>query len=148
MQYLTDNSVLSAKVNDAGQTAADIINSALERKRRETAALVENIKSVADAVARLRAAGFETNMNEWCDGYLAITVEVADLPRVHQALGRLKKAYHDLDDPKKKTIRVTLKPEKYDTVYVHYVRKLPRGEKVKCRIVRRRVTEAKLVCEL
>jgi hypothetical protein len=69
MQYLTDNSLLSAKVNDAGQTTADIINAALDRKRRETAALVENLKSVAEAVARLRAAGFDkAHMNEWNDG--------------------------------------------------------------------------------
>jgi hypothetical protein len=71
-----------------------------------------------------------------------------DLPRVHRALGRLKKSYHDLEDAKKGTIRVTLKPEKYDTVYVHYVRQLPKGDKVKCRIVRRRVTQAQLVCEV
>jgi hypothetical protein len=60
----------------------------------------------------------------------------------------LRKRYHDLEDGKKGTIRVTLKPEKYENIYIHYVRKLPKGEKTKCKIVRKRVTQAQLVCEV
>jgi hypothetical protein len=90
-------------------------------------------------------------MNEYSGSYLSLTVKQEDLTRVYRALGRLRKSHHNLEDSTKKTIRVTLKCEAYPRVTIEYVRKMPKpkpGEQPKCRIVRKRVMTATLVCDV
>jgi hypothetical protein len=120
----------------------------LDRSRRDLAERVQAMKVTAEAVCKLREAGFDVSLNEWSGSYLDVTVKQEELTRVYRALGRLRKSHHSLEDAKKRTLRVTLKCEKYPRVSIQYVRKLPQGEKVKCKIVRKRVTQAQLVCEV
>jgi hypothetical protein len=91
-------------------------------------------------------------LDDFCDTYdITVKCQNTDLAFVAKVAGKIKVARKEVEDAKKKLVRVVLRSEQYPFVYVQYMKKLPRGAKgqpPKCRI--KTVTEKRkvLVCDL
>jgi hypothetical protein len=105
------------------------------------------IESVALA-ERLRAAGFTVRESSW-DNDLTVETEQGSLTAVYRMVGRLELTDKEVEYPRRRTVRVTLRAVNFPAVRVTYVTKLPQN--AKCRIERKttrsRSTYHRLVCD-
>src|SRR5262249_52673618 len=93
------------------------------------------------AVALLRAAGCEEQLDGWNLGWVSRKVEnpATDLPRIRKAIGRLQLAGKELVNARRRLVEVTLRAVDYPSVHVRYETRMPRrkrcGRPPRCRIV-------------
>jgi hypothetical protein len=120
-------------------------------KRKQLDEVEARCVGVFEVKARLEAAGFRPRYDSWGE-VLRVDVEREQLTDLYRVLGRFdgKNAERDIEDARRRLIRVQLTPVNYKFVSVSYVTKLPR-KGAKCRIETVKVkasTRKQLVCEV
>jgi hypothetical protein len=136
--------------------AQDNIAQWAENLKEETQKLARAEEKAADeaakwaqAVARLRAAGFKVELSDY-DFDVTVKTTRKKLTDVYRAIGRLnpQSVAKSIVNAKKKLIRVAIDSVAYPFVTVVYVHKL--GPNDKCKIVEEKVparVQHNLVCE-
>lgn len=123
----------------------------IANKREEMTKVEGKLIEVFGVKARLEAAGFQVTYDRWSE-CLRVTIEQKQLTALYQVVGRFdgRNAEKEIEDSRKRLVRVRLTPVKYPFVSVSYVMKLPKRG-AKCRIETVKVkarTEKRLVCEM
>lgn len=119
----------------------------IEKSEEEKQKKIDRIKRNLEAIEKLQAAGFDYQaQSQWEIRSVHIKVDVKDLPRVYKAIGRVTVYGKDLVDSRKKLVEVTLHSETYPGLRIKYTKKMKKGSK--CKIVRERRTETRLVCDI
>ncbi len=140
------------------------IASSIRFWKEQTIRDIERVESNRLACALLDGAGFNLDISSWERG-ISVELELGFFPRtraglalmaqtirnVRVALGvkKLTQTGKKIADEKKKTILVKLGCDDFPGLTINYSIKEPKHgvNGVKCRIVKRRVTQTELVCE-
>src|SRR5262245_35498810 len=122
-------------------------------RRRGSRSPLNEAAQPGAAVALLRAAGCEEQLDRWNKGWVSRKVEnpATDLPRVRKVIGRLQLAGKELVNARRRLVEVTLRAADYPSVHVRYETRMPRrkrcGRPPRCRIVTQVRRVSRLVCE-
>ncbi len=119
---------------------------ALATLSAEHATKIEALKQAAQICFHLEEVGIKVHSREVCIRYAAIDVNREDLPRIRQAIGRLKikdkraNSWHD------DTVDITLTPSCFPLVRLEYQQLTKAGDK--CQVVKEPTVERRLVCSV
>jgi len=131
------------------QSSVESYQRYIEGKRTEMAGLEAAFIETFGLKARLEAAGFKPHYDQWNE-CLRLTIDQKQLTAVYKVVGRVNggKVEKNIEDSKKRLVRVYLTPVNHPNVRIDYVTKLPkRGAKCKIVTVRHKArVEKQLVC--
>jgi hypothetical protein len=152
-------------INQATEELREQMENAIEYTRQSYEENVKLLEQNYQLAALLDAAGIDLTIYSW-QRLLEITIDLGVKPtslrakqEFCQKLNAIRKAVGSplkvdrkyLACSRKNLINVVLVPQGVKGVEVRYQDKLPKGEHVKCKIVKRRVpgrVERQLVCEM
>lgn len=127
----------------------ELAKEAREAMERDLQQQMERMETRLQGLALLHGAGVIAKVDRWDIRYGGShEVKQEDLKKVYQAIGRLrvvsKSAVHD--DARKRDIDVYLESVHYPGIQVRYRTKLPKGKKMKCKLVTTVSKSTHLVC--
>jgi len=131
------------------QTRDDLHKAMLALVQQQIGELPRKVESLlrnGEAILKLQQAGL-TNAQIGPDSYgqETISVDRTALPKVRQALGKLRKSYVTVIDADQRAIRVYLEAVAYPGLQIAFRAELPEGSR--CRIQTHQYTTATLVCD-
>lgn len=140
---------LAAKERASAEYSIRSLMKQLEDAQKRAAQVEDEAAKRVAMKARLVAAGFENVVVGYYSNEVTVRVEEKQLKDVYRVVGRLALEDKSVENPRKRTVEITLRSTHNPFVVVRYVKKLPK--EAKCKIVAKRTrpsTYHSLVCEM